>query len=171
MPSSIGHALTAVAIGAPLAPATAGRRFWFAGILCTVLPDLDALGRPFRLGDVEFLGGHRALTHSILFAVIVSVAVTWSAFRSSQWNGSRGRILVFLLLAMVSHGVLDAFTAYGGGVAFLYPFTRAHYVAEWQPVRGLVDEALWIWLPAAVLVGVVWRFKAAHRSNEPHAAA
>src|SRR5947207_10154757 len=69
MPSSIGHALVATAIGAPLAPAAPTRRYWIAGVLCAVLPDLDAVGHPFGWGDLGFLGGHRALSHSISFKI------------------------------------------------------------------------------------------------------
>ncbi len=153
MPSSIAHALAAGVVGAPLAPATATRRYWIAGILCAVLPDIDAIGRPFGQGDLEFLGGHRALTHGLLFAVAVGAVGAWVVFRRSPANGSLGRVALYLILATASHGVLDMFASYGGGVAVLFPFSGTRYSALWRPLRGF-NEVWWIWLPAiGVIIG------------------
>ena len=153
MPSSIAHALAAGVVGTPLAPATATRRYWIAGILCAVLPDVDAIGRPFGRGDLEFLGGHRGLTHGLLFAVALGTVGAWFLFRHSPVNGSLNRIAVFLILATVSHGFLDMFASYGDGVAFFFPFSSARYSAPWRPLREF-NEVWWIWLPAiAVIIG------------------
>ena len=86
------------------------------------------------------------------------------------------RAFLFLFAATVSHGVLDAFTNGGLGVAFLWPWSGERYwapdalrVVEASPIslgrflsaRGLAvlgSELRWIWLPALaaglVLVGV-----------------
>jgi inner membrane protein len=170
MPSSVGHALVAVAIGTPLAAPTVTRRYWIAGVLCTVLLDLDAIGRPFGWGDVVFLSGHRALTHSILFAAVLALAIGGIGFRDARWDGSRTRILTYLFLATASHGALDAFAAYGDGVAFLFPFSAVRYVAPWRPLRGL-NEILWIWLPAILLIMLVRRVQTSQRRSESNAAA
>ncbi len=153
MPSSIAHALAAGVVGAPLAPATATRRYWIAGMLCAVLPDVDAIGRPFGQGDLEFLGGHRALTHGLLFALALGTAGAWLVFRHSPANGSLKRVALYLVLATASHGFLDMFASYGDGVAVLFPFSVTRYSAPWQPLRGF-NEVWWIWLPAiAVVIG------------------
>jgi inner membrane protein len=158
MPSSIGHAFAAVAIGAPLAPPRASRRFWIAGILTSVLLDIDAVGRPFGLGDLAFLGGHRALTHSLPFALALGLAVAWLGFRSQSWNGARTRIATYLTLAAVSHGLLDTLASYGSGVALFYPFSPVEYSAPWQPLRA-VNEIWWIWLPATALILLTARLR------------
>ncbi len=78
-----------------------------------------------------------------------------------------------LFLATASHGVLDAFTNGGRGVAFGAPFnwSRHHFPVtpiEVSPIsvraffseRGLeilMNEFLWIWLPALALVLVAGR--------------
>jgi inner membrane protein len=169
MPSSIGHALVATAIGAPLAPADPTRRYWIAGILCAVLPDLDAVGRPFGWGDFGFLGGHRALTHSIFFAVVLGVVVALLAFRDVRWRGYRGRIIAYLVLATASHGALDAFAAYGDGVEFFAPLSAARYAAPWRPL-DLLNEIVWIWFPAVLMIVTVRRLRTSHHSREPSAA-
>ena len=170
MPSSIGHALVATAIGAPLAPAVATRRYWIAGVLCAVLPDLDAVGRPFGWGDLGFLGGHRALTHSIFFAVVLGLVVAELAFRDVRWQGYRGRIIAYLVLATASHGALDAFAPYGGGVEFFAPVSAVRYAAPWLPL-DLVNEIFWIWFPAVLTIVIVRRLRTSRHSAEPNAAA
>jgi inner membrane protein len=75
-----------------------------------------------------------------------------------------------------SHGALDALTNGGLGVAFFAPFDATRYFFPWRPVevspigvaaffsqRGLevfVSELLWLWLPAAALVGGAWACRA-----------
>jgi inner membrane protein len=115
------------------------------------VPDLDAIGRPFGLGDLSFLGGHRALTHSLPFAVVLGVAVAWFAFRRSAAPDSLARIAVYLVLATASHGILDAFASYGEGLAFLYPLSTTRYAAPWRPFDAL-NEIWWIWLPASLFI-------------------
>jgi len=115
------------------------------------VPDLDAIGRPFGLGDLSFLGGHRALTHSLPFAVVLGVAVAWFAFRHSAARGSLSRIAAYLVLATASHGILDAFASYGEGVAFLYPVSTGRYAAPWRPLEAL-NEIWWVWLPASLFI-------------------
>ena len=166
MPSSVSHALAAVAIGAPLAPPRTTPRYWVVGILCSVTLDLDAVGRVFGGGDLAVVGGHRALTHSLLFAVVVGMLATWTAFRDAHWDGARLRIAAYLILATASHGILDAFTSYGSGVAFLFPLTPVRYSSPWRPLNGL-NEALYIWTPAILLIAVAWRVNARRRRPDP----
>jgi inner membrane protein len=143
--------LVAAAIGARAAPASVSWRYWVAGISCAVLLDIDAIGRPFGLGDLAFFGGHRALTHSMLFAIILGLSVTYFGFRDRRWDGSSLRIAVYLIMATASHGLLDAFASYGSGVAFFYPLSVRRWSAPWQPI-GATSEILWIWIPAALFL-------------------
>ena len=64
MPSSIAHASVAVLLIPVLGVNNVTP--WLIGVtaVAATLPDLDAIGRPFGHGDVEWLGGHRAVTHS-----------------------------------------------------------------------------------------------------------
>ena len=80
-----------------------------------------------------------------------------------------------LFAATASHGVLDAMTDGGLGVAFLAPSDDAGYFLPWRPIpvspisasrffsdRGLVimqAEVLLIWLPAAILLLVLLGFR------------
>jgi inner membrane protein len=138
--------------------------------LCSVLPDVDAIGRPFGLGDLSFLGGHRALTHSLPFAFLLGVAVAWLVVRQWPEQGSFRRVAIYLVLATASHGVLDAFASYGDGVAFFFPFSTARYAAPWRPIRAL-NEVWWIWLPATIVIIAFRMVRRRSKSRTERAAA
>jgi len=74
----------------------------------------------------------------------------------------------YFFLATASHGLLDAMTDGGLGVAFFAPFDNHRYFLPWTPIRVsplgigrfftsrgfavLQSELLWIWVPSAVLL-------------------
>jgi inner membrane protein len=78
---------------------------------------------------------------------------------------------MFLFLATASHGVLDAMTNGGLGVAFFSPFNNGRYFFPWRPVHVspisvkrffsgggyavLQSELLWIWAPALIFATVM----------------
>lgn len=162
MPTSVSHALAAGAIGAIMAPETTNRRYWIVGVACAVALDLDTIGRPFGHPDIAFLGGHRALTHSLPFAVALGAVATIAFFRANMWDGHRWRIAAYLTLATASHGLLDLLTTRGQGVGLLMPFNSIRYESAWRPVMGLNE--LWIvWLPltALIVIARVLRSRAA----------
>ena len=55
---------------------------------------------------------------------------------------------MFAVLAIASHGVLDALTSYGEGVAFLAPFVSNRWKFEWQPFHRILPEVVLLWVPA-----------------------
>ena len=134
------------------------------GMALTVLPDIDVIG--FRLGIAYGdLLGHRGLTHSLFFAVVFGALVAWPAAR---WTGAGFKaVWLYFSICLASHGVLDALTDGGLGIAFLSPFSNERYFFDFRPVRvsalsvqrffagdwtGLLAvELKWIWLPALVL--------------------
>jgi inner membrane protein len=119
---------------------------------CAVLPDLDAIGWPFGLPDIAWLGGHRALTHSLLFAGALGAAVGAIYTRSLERRGIRLRVCIALAIATATHGVLDAMTTYGAGVAFFAPLWWTRYKFGWEPLTGVVAEVVLLWLPAVCLL-------------------
>src|SRR5262245_55374733 len=104
------------------------RRFspltWIAAAICSIAPDFDVIGFQFgiRYGD---LLGHRGLTHSIFFAFLLSAILAFCI--NEKQNSSRYVLFVFLFLCTLSHGVLDAFTDGGLGIAFFSPFSNKRY--------------------------------------------
>jgi len=121
MASLFTHALVAASLGAAAqAEWRKDARFWFAAIVCSMLP-----------------------------------------------------LLFFFITA--SHGLLDALTDGGLGVAFFSPFNTRRYFFPWRPlhvspigavsffsprgVRVLQSELVWVWLPVLVATAVFWAWR------------
>lgn len=77
---------------------------------------------------------------------------------------------IFFFLISASHGILDALTNGGLGIALLAPFDNTRYFFSWRPIMvspisvgaffskwGLMvikRELLWVWLPSLIMVVV-----------------
>jgi len=162
------HAVFALALGTWLSPAMSRRRILLLGAALAVLPDLDSVGYWLGIPSRALLG-HRGLTHSIAFAVGIGLFAALAAARSWVPRETWPRLALFLVLAMLSHGMLDAMTNGGPGIAFFSPFSNARYFFPFRPLavspigvegilgerglRILASEARWILLPSAVLAG------------------
>ncbi len=165
MASAFSHVLVAVAIGKLFRHPVMDRRALLLGALCAILPDIDVVGFGYGIqyGD---LWGHRGLTHSLVFAVLLSALLVALCYREESKLAMAGMGLYFFLSA-ASHGVLDALTDGGLGVAFFSPFDTTRYFFPVRPgavspigigeffneqgLHVLVSELTWIWLPTAAL--------------------
>jgi len=128
----IGHlavGLAAARVTTP--PAGLGRWRWTILLAAVSLaPDLDVLGFPLGVPyDAPF--GHRGALHSLAFAALCGCALALAGRASGL---PPLPILCSTILVMASHGILDAFTDGGRGVALLWPFTDARYFAPWRPI-------------------------------------
>jgi len=163
--SAFTHAIAGLAIGTAFQGRQTPARYWVLGATFAALPDLDGIG--FWLGvPYESIFGHRGFSHSILFAAMVA-ALGLLAFRGRAFEAERTRIWTYLFLATASHGVLDAMTTGGGGVAFFAPVVNERYFFPWRPivvspmsirrffsergVRILASELVFVWIPAALV--------------------
>ena len=163
MPTILTHPAVPLAVGVALGTRVVPPRLLLTGVVLSILPDLDVLA--FRLG-IAYADtlGNRGFSHSLLFAFMATFACA-TAYRPMR---TRFQIaLPFLLIAAVSHGVLDAFTNGGMGIAFFWPWWDARFFAPVRPIevspigfarffsaRGasvMASEVLWVWLPLAAL--------------------
>ena len=172
MPSAFGHLAPALALVPFFRTPSAPARLWAAGIACAVAPDLDVIG--LRFVPYESMFGHRGITHSVPFAVALSAAAVFAVLPRRHAAISRARAWLYLFLATASHGLLDACTNGGRGVAFFGPFSAARFFFPFRPIevspigvarffseRGvevLRSELLWVWLPCAMLASAAWSF-------------
>ena len=176
MASAFSHAIVALAMGKACQSKELSWRELFLGALCSVVPDLDVIGFPLGIqyGD---MWGHRGLTHSVLFAALLAGILVALWYRAKPVVALTGLFLYFFLCT-ASHGVLDAMTNGGFGVAFFSPFDTTRYFFPVRPVlvspigiseffsaygvRVLASEAIWIWMPSCamfvVLRAVQWRW-------------
>lgn len=169
MPTIISHGVAAVALGKVFTSRPMSARFWVLSMVCAMLPDADVLGFAFgiRYGDML---GHRGLTHSLLFALLVGAVAAWLTFRGTSQSASGLLILiVYFFIVTASHGLLDAMTNGGLGVAFFAPFSASRYFFPFRPIevspigfdilfssplRLIWSELEWVWLPSAIVFAV-----------------
>ena len=168
MHTIISHTVVAVAAGKAFAPKDVPTHFWLLSIICSIIPDADVVGFYFGVPYGHFFG-HRGFFHSPFFGLLLSIFIVGVFFNneaifSKQWLF----YFIFFFLLSASHGILDAFTNGGLGIALLSPFDNTRYFFPWTPiivsplgVKGLlsnwglmviISEILWIWLPSFVIV-------------------
>lgn len=173
MASAFSHAIAAIGLGKVFKPDHAGSKkgidwkFWLAGAFCAVIPDADAIG--FKLGvPYDSLWGHRGITHSLFFALLLAIVVMLLLYRTYKPSEPKWWLyLLFFFVCTASHPVLDAMTTGGLGVAFFAPFNNTRYFFPFRPIavspigvtqffstwglRVIKSELLWVWLPSGVL--------------------
>jgi inner membrane protein len=111
---SITHLFYGGVIAAAIAPRAHRRAALLAGMALNTLPDLDVL--PLALCDdpVVRLTWHRAATHSWLVLPFVAWALwAWFRRRGGRVAEAPGRWFAVILVTLLSHPLLDAFTVYG----------------------------------------------------------
>ena len=167
MASAVTHAFTAVALGKICYYAKHDWRFWTLAIGSAILPDVDVIGFAVGIDYGEILG-HRGFSHSILFALLWSLLIISFEFRQVPKYGSHWwRLFGFFFLVTISHGVLDAMTDGGLGVAFFAPFDRGRYFFPWRPIAVspigvgsffshwgaavLLNEIQYVWAPLSLI--------------------
>jgi inner membrane protein len=178
MPSAFSHAVAALGIGAAFFGRDVPARVLAVGALCAALPDADVIGFRFGLRYGDLLG-HRGLTHSFFFAAVLAALA--APLVRTEGGPRLAKLWAYLFLATASHGLLDAMTDGGLGVAFFAPFRNARYFFPFRPIvvspigiarffsgRGLAvikSELLWVWLPSAVLAAVALGFRRAEAAD------
>lgn len=141
---------------------------WIAAASLSILPDADVIGFSFGIEYGDLLG-HRGLSHSLLFALFAGVVTAGIFGRAGSRVANRASLALLFTFAAASHGVLDALTDGGLGIAFFSPIDATRYFFPWRPVEvspigvsaffsewGLAvleSEFVWIWLPCAALSG------------------
>ena len=141
-----------------------------------MLPDADVIGFSFGI-RYDDMFGHRGLTHSIFFAVVIGfIAAKACSLEVGRWR--LGVLWAWFAAVTLSHGLLDALTNGGRGIGFFAPFTNHRYFFPWRPiqvspigagffsprgVRVLVSESLWIWVPSAIIAASARVYKTLHR--------
>ena len=130
-------------------------------LVSSFIPDADVISFEFGI-PYQHLFGHRGFTHSIVFAML------WATLLTLFFKKGKGWAWLIIFLATMSHGVLDAMTSGGEGVAFFAPFDNSRYFFPWRPIkvspigagkffsewglRVLWSELLWIGLPCIALL-------------------
>ncbi len=119
---TITHTVLGACLGEVIAGKRLGKKAMLIGALANNLPDIDVV-TSFWTSPAHELMVHRGITHSILFALIVSPLFALAFQKKfSSYDVSFKRWLVLIGSGLFLHILIDAFTAYGTG--WFEPFSN-----------------------------------------------
>ena len=147
---SISQAVLGASVAGMVAPAGYRRKALLLGACLGTLPDLDVF---IDYGDaVRNFTYHRGFSHSLLVLAPLSIII-WLALRQfwPRIRESQYRWLAAIALALLTHPLLDAHTAYG--TQLLWPLEVAPTM--WATIF-IVDPAYTLPLLAGVLLAAIW---------------
>ena len=167
MATIITHPLVPIAAAYLIGRDKIPPRLLITASIASIIPDLDVIAFRFGIpyGDPF---GHRGFSHSLSFAALVGLI---GLCFKNYFKGSIGIIFIMLFIGSASHGILDALTDGGQGVAFFWPFTNERYFFPVRPVevsqiglrnfltpRGMTvlwSEFILIWIPAFLVLAAI----------------
>jgi len=132
--------------------------------LLAMLPDADVFITPLGSHD-SIVCGHRGASHSLLMAASIAIAGGLLA-RRYGWSGIRTMLAV--MLAIGSHGLLDALGEGGRAIPLFWPLSEHRFRAPWQFLpdaprglkfiswHGLVDAVLEFVYFLPVIILALW---------------
>jgi inner membrane protein len=171
LPTFITHSVIGVTAAYSFRSGKESLKFFFLSILCSNLPDGDVIGYHWLYVPSHYFFGHRGFFHSPFFAALLSIFIV-SVFYGKEVAFSKQwwKYFFYFFILTASHGLLDALTNGGHGIAFLSPLNNERYFFPWTPLdvspldinsflshRGLkvlAIEVLWIWVPCFIIAVV-----------------
>ena len=171
MASIFAHVASAIAFKEIVYSEQTKKKLLIWAVFCSILPDADVIGFKFGIDYGHWLG-HRGFSHSIFFGFINGLLITSVFFRGfTPFKKDFWKTALFLDFVTASHGVFDAMTTGGLGIAFFAPFDNTRYFFPFRPIqvspigignffsewglRVLLSEFVWIGLPSIFLVAVI----------------
>ena len=169
MPTILTHSIVAGSSAYLFNPGKNTLKFWSLSIVCAILPDADVIGYLWLYVPYYHFFGHRGFFHSPFFAALLGIFIVCTFYRdevifSKPWL----KYVLYFFLLTASHGLLDALTNGGHGIALLSPFSNDRYFFPWTPIevspfsikaflsrRGLtvlISELVWIWAPCFLII-------------------
>ncbi len=136
--ASLGHIAIGLAAGrlcwSTLAPRPSLPAAMLALSALSLLPDADVIAFKLRIPYAAPFG-HRGASHSLAAALACGLLCTGLYWLWSRGRGLRALYNGLLATAVIaSHGLLDAMTDGGLGVALLWPISNHRYFAPWRPI-------------------------------------
>ena len=150
---TITHLALGACIGETMLGKKAGKRALLWGAMAQSVPDVDFIAG-FFLDPASNLLFHRGITHSILFAVLITPVLSWPAYKvHKKREGIKYREwLLFFLVQVLVHDLLDGFNAYG--TSWFMPFNDTKYSFD---VLFVADPLFSIWLAVAMVALFVFK--------------
>ncbi|WP_269790569.1 metal-dependent hydrolase [Stenotrophomonas sp. Iso1] len=147
---SLSQIVLGGAIAAAIAPAGHRRAALLAGAALGTVPDLDGLFiAAFTDNPVSLMTVHRSFSHSLFVLPLLGTLIWWlyRGFGHGRVAEAPGRWWWAMVLALVTHPLLDAFTVYG--TQLWWPLTPPPTM--WSSVF-IIDPLYTVWLLIGCLV-------------------
>jgi inner membrane protein len=130
--ASLGHIAVGIAAGRRWG-GTAPARAMLAFSALSMAPDLDVIG---MAAGVPYGApwGHRGAAHSLVIAALLGLGFAALARGRSRPAPPFGPTALVAAAVAASHGLLDAMTTGGRGVAFFWPLSTHRYFLPWRPI-------------------------------------
>lgn len=168
MATPLSHPAVPLALAIALGPDVVPPGLLALALACAVLPDVDALGLWLGI-PYEHPFGHRGFTHSLPFAAALAGA---GSLLAPALGADPLTAFGVLLVSAASHGLLDAMTNGGLGIAFFSPFSNRRSFLPWRVIevsplrpsalfsrrglRVLRSEMRWVWVPCGMVALLGW---------------
>ncbi len=174
MASIFAHAFTAYAFGKSFSEKIYTKKLWILGGLCAIIPDADVVSFKFGIAYEDFWG-HRGFSHSLLFAFLLGILITLIFYYKSILTRTGLYLMLYFSICTASHGILDAMTTGGLGIAFFSPFDNTRYFLPWRPIqvspigaskffsiwglKVILNELIWVGIPTTLYIIVIRFFR------------
>ncbi|MCC6290055.1 MAG: metal-dependent hydrolase [Chitinophagaceae bacterium] len=148
---SLTHIVLGACIGEVIAGKQLGKKAMLLGAIAQSIPDIDAVGS-FWMNEADDIVTHRSLTHSILFALMVSWLLAWVSHKIFHRNNvAMKKYLLLFSVNIFVHIFIDTFNAYG--TELLYPFNDTRFsfnlVFVADPLFSIWPLIAFVWLLVA----------------------
>lgn len=167
MPTLITHAVVAGVAAKGFNEKRDRLRLGLIATFCSILPDADVIGFSVGVRYGDFFG-HRGFFHSPFFSFLISLLLVQIYFiKIRPFSTKWWKYVFFFTIVGASHGLLDAFTDGGLGIALLSPLTDSRYFFPWTPIRVspigigeffspwgkrvIISEMIYVWVPLFAL--------------------
>ena len=118
MPTIITHSVIALSSSYSFSSGKESLKFWILSIACSSLPDADVIGYRWLYIPSYHFFGHRGFFHSPFFAALLSLFIVCIFYRKEVIFSNRWwKYLLYFFILAASHGLLDALTNGGNGIA------------------------------------------------------
>ncbi|MFN3201104.1 MAG: metal-dependent hydrolase [Bradymonadia bacterium] len=163
---TITQAVLGAAVGQAVAGPTLGRKALVWGAIGGTIPDLDVIAGAL-VGPWQQLLWHRGPTHALWFGPVVGPLVGYAAWRYTGWRSRRFNTrfpnqpqrepgplkawIWLMILAILTHPLLDVFTTYG--TQLLSPFDDTRFAFNGV---GIIDPIYTLVLAGALVARRFW---------------
>jgi inner membrane protein len=130
MPSVFGHIIASTFLNRFLYGRKNELRLYGWAAFCAFAPDLDVLAFYW---DIPYHSpwGHRGFTHSIFFGLLFGALIAWLIARN---RADFFKIALVMILATLSHPLLDMMTDGGLGCALWWPLSDTRLFFPFRPI-------------------------------------